>query len=108
MFDWFKKKQKPVVNFETENWAVRKYAPIKPASEYLPSQWKKMPTFTNKQTHKIDSEQTVRACPGIGDYMKTGFVIPAWCDMELIPSADGQMVETRYSDTTYNLSLIHI
>ena len=96
------KKDEPKVYFETENWAVRKYAPIKPASDFIPSQWKKMPTFTKKETHKIDSEQTIRASPGIADYMKTAFIIPAWCDMELLPSQDGQMVETRYSDTNYN------
>ena len=89
MFNWFKKKQEPVVNFETENWAVRKYAPIKPASEFVPSQWKKMPTFTKKEKHKIDSEQTVRACPGIGDYMKTGFIIPAVSYTHLtLPTSD--------------------
>ena len=43
----FNKKDKAVVNFETENWAVRKYAPIKPASEYMPGPWKQMPTFTS-------------------------------------------------------------
>ena len=49
----FSKKEKAVVNFETENWAVRKYAPIKPASEFMPGPWKQMPTFTDKQKHKI-------------------------------------------------------
>ena len=36
------KKDEPKVYFETENWAVRKYAPIKPASDFIPSQWKKL------------------------------------------------------------------
>ena len=102
MFNWKKESDEPKIYFETENWAVRKYAPIKPASEFLPSAWKKMPTFTDKQKHKIDSDQTIRACPGIGDYMKTGFIIPAWCDMDIIPSQDGLNVETRYSDPSYN------
>lgn len=92
----------PVIFFETENWAVRKHAPIIPAKECLPSAWKEMPVFTNKETHKIDSEQTVRACPGIGDYMQMGYVIPAWCDIEINPRPDGQYVETRYSDPDYN------
>ena len=96
------KEDKPKVYFETENWAVRKYAPIRPASEFIPQAWKKMPTFTNKQKHKIDSEQTIKACPGIGDYMKTGFIIPAWCDMDITPMPDGESVETRYSDPEYN------
>ena len=92
----------PVIFFETERWAVRKHAPIRPAGEFMPASWKKMPTFTKKEQHKIDSDQTVKACPGIGDYMKTGFIIPAWCDMEIIPSDCGNFVETRYSDDSYN------
>jgi len=63
-------KQEPVIFFETENWAVRKHAPILPAKEFLPQAWKDIPVFTKKETHKIDSDQTVRACPGIGDYMQ--------------------------------------
>ena len=91
-----KKKDDPKVYFETENWAVRMYAHIRPASEFMPGPCKKMPTCVDKQKHKIDSDQTIKACPGIGDFMKTGYVIPAWCDMEIIPQEDGQYVETRY------------
>ena len=44
MLNWFKKKkEEPKVYFETENWAVRKYAPIRPASEFMPGPWKQMP-----------------------------------------------------------------
>jgi len=92
----------PVIFFETERWAVRKHAPIRPAGEFKPTAWKKMPAYINKQKHKIDSEQTVKGCPGIKDFMETGFVIPAWCDMEILPSDDGNYVETRYSDPAYN------
>lgn len=92
----------PVIFFETEKWAVRKHAPIRPAGEFKPTAWKKMPAYINKQKHKIDSEQTVKGCPGIKDFMETGFVIPAWCDMEILPSDDGNYVETRYSDPVYN------
>jgi len=92
----------PVIFFETERWAVRKHAPIRPAGEFKPTAWKKMPAYINKQKHKIDSEQTVKGCPGIKDFMETGFVIPAWCDMEILPSDDGNYVETRYSDPVYN------
>jgi len=91
-----------VIFFETERWAVRKHAPIRPAGEFKPTAWKKMPAYINKQKHKIDSEQTVKGCPGIKDFMETGFVIPAWCDMEILPSDDGNYVETRYSDPAYN------
>ena len=92
----------PVIFFETEKWAVRKHAPIEPAGKFKPEAWKKMPAYVNKQKHKIDSDQTSKGCPGIKDFMETGFVIPAWCDMEIIPSEDGNYVNTRYSDPTYN------
>ena len=95
-------KTEPVIFFETEKWAVRKHAPIRPAGEFKPTAWKKMPAYINKQKHKIDSEQTVKGCPGIKDFMETGFVIPAWCDMEIMPSDCGNFVETRYSDPSYN------
>ena len=93
---------KPILFFETENWAVRKYAPIRPAKEFLPEAWKNMPTYTKKATHLIDSDKSVKACPGIGDFMSMGYVIPAWCDIEITPGQDGLSVSTRYSEPNYN------
>ena len=92
----------PVIFFETERWAVRKHAPIEPAGKFKPDVWKRMPAYVNKQKHKADSDQTVKGCPGIKDFMETGFVIPAWCDMEITPSECGNFVNTRYSDSSYN------
>ena len=93
---------KPILFFETENWAVRKHAPIRPAKEFMPEAWKNMPTYTKKATHLIDSDKSVKACPGIGDFMSMGYVIPAWCDIEITPGQDGLSVSTRYSDPNYN------
>ena len=95
----FKKKQQ--IYFETDNWAVRKYAPIKSAGEFIPEKFKNMSAFANKQNHHIDSLKTVKACPGISEYMQLGYVIPAWCDIELFPMDDGS-VRARYSDPNYN------
>tara|TARA_Y100000389_G_C17393454_1_gene481222 strand:+ start:541 stop:1296 length:756 start_codon:yes stop_codon:yes gene_type:complete len=95
-------KPEPVIFFETERWAVRKHAPIEPAGKFKPDVWKRMPAYVNKQKHKADSDQTVKGCPGIKDFMETGFVIPAWCDMEITPSECGNFVNTRYSDSSYN------
>ena len=93
---------KPILFFETENWAVRKHAPIRPAKEFMPEAWKNMPTYTKKATHLIDSDKSVKACPGIGDFMSMGYVIPAWCDIEITPGQDGLSVSTRYSEPNYN------
>jgi len=94
-------KKKTEINFETNNWAVRKYAPIRPAIEFLPKKFKEMPLFVDKQEHMIDSTKTIKACPGIKDYLTLGYIIPAWCDMEFTPVQDGQIFG-RYSDPTYN------
>ena len=93
---------KPILFFETENWAVRKHAPIRPAKDFMPEAWKNMPTYTKKANHLIDSDKSVKACPGIGDFMSMGYVIPAWCDIEITPGQDGLSVSTRYSAPNYN------
>ena len=89
------------VYFETDNWAVRKYSPIRPAREFIPEKFSSMPAFVDKQNHMIDSIKTVRACPGISEYFGLGYVIPAWCDIEIYPMPNGD-VRARYSDPKYN------
>jgi len=98
----FFRKDKPVINFATQNWGVRKYAPIQPAGKFIPKQFQDISPHFEKAEHNIDSKKTIRACPGITDYLSMGFVIPAWCDIEITPTPDGQHVETRYSDPMYN------
>ena len=93
----FKKKEEYQVYFTTDEWAIRKYSPIQPAKNFLPPAFKDMETYLVRKKHAIDSVKTVKSCPGIVDYCSAGFVIPAWCDIELIPSPDGQAVQVRYS-----------
>lgn len=100
----FKKKNDVNVHFETNNWAVRKYSPIRPAKEFLPEKFKNLPPFLDKKEHMIDSIKTVKSCPGIKDYLSLGYIIPAWCDMEFYPTNDGQVLG-RYSDPEYNHTL---
>ena len=89
------------VFFETDNWAIRKYSPIRPAREFVPNKFADMPAFVDKKEHMIDSIKTVRACPGISEYFGLGYVIPAWCDIEIYPMPNGD-VRARYSDPSYN------
>lgn len=93
----FKKKKEHQVFFTCDEWAVRKYAPIEPAKNFLPLAFKDMQPFVVKKPHAIDSIKTVKSCPGIVDFCSAGYVITAWCDMEIYPSADGQNVSVRYS-----------
>ena len=99
MFNFIKKifgKDEPVINFACRSWGVRKYAPIQPAGKFFPEKFKKMsPYFEDgKAEHNIDNHKTVRACPGITDYMSMGFVIPAWCDITIEPTPDGKHIIT--------------
>lgn len=98
----FKKKEKHQIYFTTPDWAIRKYSPIEPAGKYLPLSFKNMDPMLIRKKHMVDSVKTVRACPGILDYCQAGFVVPAWCDIEMQPSPDGQNVSVRYSQPKYN------
>lgn len=98
MLNFFNKK--PEINFETDNWAVRNFAPIRPSTEFLPEKFKNLPAFVRKERHMIDSVKTIKACPGIKDYLSLGYIIPAWCDMEFMPEEHN--IIGRYSDPSYN------
>ena len=98
---WPFNKKKYQVYFETDNWAARKYSPIRPAREFIPKKFSDMPSFVDRQEHLLDSTKTIKLCPGISEYFGLGYVIPAWCDIEIYPMPDGS-VRARYSDPTYN------
>ena len=101
MWPFNKKEKKYQVYFETDNWAVRQYSPIQPARNFIPDKFANMPLFVDKQDKMLDSQKSVKACPGISEYIGLGWVIPAWCDIEMYPMQDGQ-VRARYSDHNYN------
>ena len=94
-------KKKPDVNFTTDEWAIRKFSPIEPAKNFMPKAFKDMDTFVARRKHMLDSTKTIKSCPGILDYCSAGFVMTAWCDMEINPSIDGQSVSVRYSHSKF-------
>ena len=93
----FKKKKLPQIYFTCDEWAIRKYAPIQSAKKFLPLSFKNMETYLIKKEHVLDSVKTIKSCPGIVDFCSSGFVIPAWCDIEINPAHDGKSVSVRYS-----------
>ena len=88
----FKKKEEHQIFFTTDEWAIRKYAPIEPAKNFLPKAFKDMETYLVKKKYALDSTKTIKSCPGIIDYCSAGYVITAWCDMEINPGIDGKSV----------------
>tara|TARA_B110000503_G_scaffold86254_1_gene131347 strand:- start:1233 stop:1979 length:747 start_codon:yes stop_codon:yes gene_type:complete len=103
---WPFNKRKYIVNFQCDDWSIRKYVPVRPANEFIPDKFANIPVFADKQPHRIDSTKTVRVCPGINQYMGLGYVIPAWCDIEIIPDELGN-VQLRYSDPNFKANYHH-
>ena len=46
---------------------------------------------TDRSQLEIVKVSTVKNCPGIVDYLKTGYVLPAWCDM-IFRDFNGEMI----------------
>lgn len=99
----FWKKEKPELIFECENWAVRKYSPIRPASEFIPEKFKNLPTVVKKGRYQKENIYSIKLCPGLQDYIGQGYVIPAWCDID-IQIMQGTPKVT-YSDPNLNEAL---
>lgn len=66
------------LNFETEVWAVRKHAPIKPARNFIEQ-------FLSSSS---DAEENLNKC---------GYIIPAWCDIKITVDKKGNKT-VEYSD----------
>ena len=101
---WNKKKEIPDIIFECNNWAIRKYAPIQPAYKFVPNKFKNLPTVIKKGEKPIDDIYSIKICPGLQNYMALGYVIPAWCDIEIKPNGKTGTPEIRYSDPENNLA----
>ena len=54
--------------------------PIRPAVDFKPS-WHTNLNKTYNHTPESPPQPTAKACPGIFDHMKAGYIIPMWSDM---------------------------
>jgi hypothetical protein len=91
MFDIFIKRQKIVVDCFTENIHAHDAFPIQSANKFYPSWWKILPnTFPVESTTGVYLEQkTMKACYGLLNHYRHGFVLPLWSDLLLQTQADG-------------------
>lgn len=87
------KRQKPEIEFITYNFLSRKEYPVKPAKEFIPQEWK------NISRSNEFGEGTIKACPGISDWMMQGYIIPAWTDMEVVYNEFGPDLKLGRSGT---------
>lgn len=84
MFSFFKK---PKFEFYTNNPAALKYYPVQSTTHELPKMLKKV--------KKIETETSIRKCPGIVDYNKMGYVVYTWQDIEIETENNGEVFQWK-------------
>jgi hypothetical protein len=53
------------------------------AAEYMPPWFKNMNVKTNPDKQSFINNVGIKACPGIHDILKLGYIVPSWCDFYL-------------------------
>jgi hypothetical protein len=94
---FFFKKKKFTLTCLTYDPMIVATAPILPALKFYPDWLKKMPSQRIEEkrnpgtgaVHNIPSG-TLKGCPGVIDYFKTGFMAPLWTDASCIVEPDGK------------------
>jgi len=89
---WKKKKNNEIV-FWSELKGLPDIVPIRESKHFIPDWFKKAPSFLPEDNELI-SLPTVKRCPGFIDFLKMGYIIPAWCDFHLEIGENGCKVNT--------------
>jgi hypothetical protein len=97
----FNKKQTPIIEFSCKEWAIRKHAPVLPSIHFLPKEYEDLPAgnkcpFDHFQEASLLS---IKLCPAVGNYLNAGYVIPAWCDIEI--TFEDNNFRINYSNLNY-------
>lgn len=95
------KKKKPIITFSCFDWAIRTHSPVLPAEEFLPEEFHTMQVgkVCPFDTKKLNSDLTIKNCPAVNNFIKSGYIIRAWCDIE-VDFVDDQ-IKIQYSNTDY-------
>ena len=99
LFTFWKKKEKPKVQWWSTIEEVEKIAPVLPAKEFIPDWWKRVERMINS---RIDNKGTVRNCPSFPEYITQGFVVPLWCDLHI--KIEHDKFEWASPDKLFNFS----
>jgi hypothetical protein len=88
-----------IKNLFTDTTPVLKFAAVRGAYNYsyaaqikLASDLKNQPEWLKNQRTYEDSKDKFLNCPGMADYMKTGYIIPAWETIKIKANAAGTVV----------------
>jgi hypothetical protein len=106
---FFNRKAKLTLDCFTYDPIIEKTAAIKPAMNFYPKWIKDLknvvpePKYNpdTNETHTIPSG-TVKGCPGVTNYFKTGFIAPLWVDASVIVRPDGSYSYTS-ADSPFSI-----
>jgi len=62
---------------------VYEYSQISKSTDYLPAWWKKLPASKCPVTGELNSQRTMKSCPGFTDFFKNSYTLPLWSDLKL-------------------------
>lgn len=101
----FNKKEDPIVQFSCKEWSIRKYAPILPANHFFPDEFKNLSPGEVCPFDPFHSASllTARLCPALNQYMSSGYIIPAWQDIEIKFDSNGDW-RMNFSNPDYRNS----
>ena len=84
----------PTIDFTTFNEeTLRNFKPVL-AKSVMPSWWKKMKIFQSIRGRRI---QTIRACPAMHDWTKSGWYLLANRDMEVLCGSERDLTSTKFA-----------
>jgi len=86
------RKQVDEIEFVTPASAIAEMFPPVPAGRLTPKWMRDMPPFIEKRRYPkfhIRPESTMKGCPGVGDYLNLGWIVPLWTDYIFTATPDG-------------------
>ena len=83
---------------------VYDYAPIRPASDFIPEWWKQLPKDACREG--FHNALNMKSCAGFLDLYKVGVVLPMWSDLRIV-MAPGGSVEYQFSDCMSSAEFHH-
>jgi hypothetical protein len=90
----------PVVQFFARGAKLAEMHPIVPAAKAMPQWYREQPSFTKERRFphlRLRDDVTIKGCPGVGDYLGSGYIIPLWADFIMASNEAGFQWEATTS-----------
>jgi hypothetical protein len=89
-----RRRRRGLIEFVPENDLVAESRPPVPAMTAAPDWYRKMTPFVpvEERMHpklRLRRDVTLKGCPGVGDYLSLGYVLPLWADFVITATETG-------------------